>query len=268
MIISVIIPLYNSISTIEASVESVINQTLTEPIEIIIVDDGSTDESAKVVEKIIERNHGNENRDIKLIKKLNGGVSTARNVGLKVATGVWISFLDSDDIWHPDKLKIIIKTMVDNNIKFIGHAYTNESAFPTLNKNNKLKKISFSSLLLRNFAVTPSIVIKKDICEKFNESMSHTEDHELWLRIALNHDVYYLDSPLVKLGRPELSAGGLSSDLWKMRKGEIQMFINIAKRKKALIPSVPLLIGFSLLKHARKTITNQINPLPLKKEDH
>lgn len=265
MIVSVIIPVYNSEKTIESTINSVLHQTYSQSIEIIIVNDGSTDGSKEAINTIIKNNQ--TIIIIKLINKSNNGVSSARNKGLTVAKGDYIAFLDSDDTWHPEKLEIIIKTMVDNNIKFIGHGYTNKSVFPSLRESGKLKKISFSSLLLKNFAVTPSIVIKKDICELFNEEMSHTEDHELWLRIALNHDVYYLDSPLVKLGRPELSAGGLSSDLWKMRKGEIQMFINIAKRKKALIPSVPLLIGFSLLKHAKKTITNQINPLPLKKED-
>lgn len=264
MKISVIIPLYNAENTISCSIESVLYQTIQDVFEIIIVNDGSRDASKRIVERIIEDN--DTNTVIKLINKKNGGVSSARNMGIKHSRGEYLAFLDSDDVWHPEKLEVIIKTMVDNNIKFIGHAYTNEPAFPTLDKNNELKKISFSSLLLKNFAVTPSIVIRKDICEQFNESMSHNEDHELWLRVALNHEVYYLDSPLVKLGRPELSAGGLSSDLWKMRKGEIQMFINIAKRKKYLTPSLPLLIGFSLLKHARKTITNQINSLH--KEGH
>lgn len=265
MVISIIIPLYNSRDTIQHSVESVLNQSIDEPLEIIIVNDGSTDDSEYIVNNIIKTNTSKD-RTIKLINQNNKGVSTARNIGIKHSKGEYLAFLDSDDIWHPQKLEIIIHTMIDNNVKFIGHGYTNESVFPRLEGNNKLKKISFSSLLLKNFAVTPSIVIRKEICEQFNESMSHTEDHELWLRIALNHDVYFLDSPLVKLGRPELSAGGLSADLWKMRKGEIQMFINTAKRKKVLIPSIPFLIGFSLLKHARKTITNQINRS--KKESH
>lgn len=265
MRISIIIPLFNSEKTIESTLNSVLQQTINEKFEIIVVNDGSTDNSEYIVNDII-KNNTSKDRVIKLINQINSGVSIARNVGISHSNGEYLAFLDSDDIWHPEKLKVIIKTMVDNKIKFIGHSYTNEPKFPTLVENNKLKKISFSSLLLRNFAVTPSIVIKKDICEQFNESMSHTEDHELWLRIALNHDVYFLDSPLVKLGRPELSTGGLSSDLWKMRKGEIQMFINIAKRKKTLIPSLPFLIGFSLSKHARKTIMNQINRL--KKEGH
>lgn len=265
MVISIIIPLYNSRDTIQHSIESVLNQSIDAPLEVIIVNDGSTDNSVYIVNNIIQSNTLKD-RTIELINQSNKGVSSARNMGIKHSKGEYLAFLDSDDVWHPEKLEVIIKTMVDNNIKFIGHAYTNGPTFPTLDKNNELKKISFSSLLLKNFAVTPSIVIRKDICEQFNESMSHTEDHELWLRVALNHEVYYLDSPLVKLGRPELSAGGLSSDLWKMRKGEIQMFINIAKRKKYLTPSLPLLIGFSLLKHARKTITNQINSLH--KEGH
>ena len=125
------------------------------------------------------------------------------------------------------------------------------------NQTFKLKqpsKVSFFKLLLKNFAVTPSIVIKKDVCEYFDENMSYTEDHELWLRIALETDVYFLDLSLTVLGRPQLSQGGLSSNKWSMRKGELQMYKNIVRYKKSLIPFYPFLVIFSLTKHLRHMI--------------
>lgn len=84
----------------------------------------------------------------------------------------------------------------------------------------------------------------KDLCEYFDENMSHTEDHELWLRIALKTDVYYLNLPLTTLGRPALTQGGLSANRWAMRKGELQMYKNILSYKKSLILLFPFLVLF------------------------
>ncbi|MBE0491153.1 MAG: glycosyltransferase family 2 protein [Sulfurospirillum sp.] len=252
MNISIIIPMYNSKETIKNAVESVINQTYNEAIEIIVVNDGSRDGCEKIVEEMIENNQ--TNKSIKLINKPNGGVSSVRNRGIKEASGEYIAFLDSDDAWHPQKLELVLEALKDEEIKFIGHGYTLKNNFQEQFHQKQPIKISFTKLLLKNFAVTPSIVIKKDICEYFDASMSHTEDHELWLRIALKTDVYYLDLPLTTLGRPQLSQGGLSANKWAMRKGELQMYKNIVGNKKKLILFFPFLVAFSFAKHLRHII--------------
>ena len=115
---SVIIPMYNSKDTIQSVIESVINQTYKEPIEIIVINDGSKDGCEKIVENMILNNQ--TNRTIKLINKENGGVSSARNRGIKEASGEYLAFLDSDDIWHPKKLELIFEALKDDSIKFIG----------------------------------------------------------------------------------------------------------------------------------------------------
>ena len=249
---SVIIPMYNSKDTIKSTIKSVLNQTYKEPIDIIVINDGPSDGCERIVENMIFNNQ--TNRTIKLINKPNGGVSSARNIGIKEANGEYLAFLDSDDEWHPQKLEIISKILENDSIKFLGHNHTLQNNFKEQLQVKQPVKISFAKLLLKNFAVTPSIIIKKNICEYFDENMSHTEDHELWLRMALKTDVYYLDLPLTTLGRPQLSQGGLSSNRWAMRKGEIQMYNNIAGYKSTLIPFLPFLILFSLVKHLRHII--------------
>ena len=252
MKVSVIIPMYNSKDTIKSAIESVLNQTYKEPIEIIVVNDGSKDGCEKIVEKMIINNQ--TNRTIKLINKPNGGVSSARNRGIKEANGEYIAFLDSDDMWHPQKLELVFEALKDDSIKFIGHSYTLENNFDKKFNLEKLSKVSFTKLLLKNFAVTPSIIIKKEICEYFDETMTHTEDHELWLRIALKTDVHYLDLPLTTLGRPTMTRGGLSANRWAMRKGELKMYKNIIRYKKSLTLLYPFLVIFSLTKHLRHII--------------
>ena len=252
MKVSVIIPMYNSKDTIKSAIESVLNQTYKEPIEIIVVNDGSKDGCEKIVEKMIINNQ--TNRTIKLINKPNGGVSSARNRGIKEANGEYIAFLDSDDMWHPQKLELVFEALKDDSIKFLGHGHTLENNFDKKFNLEKLSKVSFTKLLLKNFAVTPSIIIKKEICEYFDETMTHTEDHELWLRIALKTDVHYLDLPLTTLGRPTMTRGGLSANRWAMRKGELQMYKNIIRYKKSLTLLYPFLVIFSLAKHLRHII--------------
>jgi len=254
MKISAIIPMYNSNKTIKSTIDSVLNQTYKEPIEIIVVNDGSTDGCEKIVEEMILNNQ--TNRIIKLINKPNGGVSSARNIGIKKANGEFIAFLDSDDIWHPQKLEICLKTMGRYAINFLGHNYTLKDNTKIIYDfgTYKLKKIKTIEIFLRNFAVTPSIVIKRDFIEFFNEDMNYNEDHELWLRLSFKTDIYFLDVPLVMIGRPLLTKGGLSGDKWKMRKGELQMYRNIIKYHKKLIIFYPLLIIFSLGKHLCKMI--------------
>ena len=252
MKISVIIPMYNSKNTIKIAIDSVINQIYKEPIEIIVINDGSKDGCEKIVEDMILNNQ--TNRIIKLINKPNGGVSSARNIGLQKASGEFIAFLDSDDTWHPQKLELVFEVLKDDSINFFGHSYVLEKNFRQTFKFKQPSRVSFFKLLLKNFAVTPSVVIKKDLCEYFDETMSHTEDHELWLRIALKTDVYFLDLPLTTLGRPALTQGGLSSNRWAMRKGELQMYKNIIIYKKSLKLLYPFLVIFSLTKHLRHKI--------------
>lgn len=251
-LVSIVVPMYNSKSTIRSTIDSVIQQTYQESIEIIIVNDGSDDGCEKIVEDLILNNQ--TNRTIELINKPNGGVSSARNRGIKEASGDWIAFLDSDDMWHPQKLELVFEALKDDSIKFIGHSYTLGNNFDKKFNLEKLSKVSFTKLLLKNFAVTPSIIIKKEICEYFDEKMTHTEDHELWLRLALKLEVYYLNLPLTTLGRPQLSQGGLSSNKWAMRKGELKMYKNIIRYKKSLTLLYPFLVIFSLAKHLRHII--------------
>ncbi|MDD5371925.1 MAG: glycosyltransferase family 2 protein [Sulfurimonas sp.] len=246
---SVIIPIYNSQATIARALDSVINQTYKD-FEIILVDDGSSDNTNQVIKMFFK------NKDIahKYIYQENSGVSIARNRGIKETVGEYIAFLDSDDMWHPQKLEIVSNILSNDSINIIGHGYTLDNNFSNVYKTFDLTKVSFSRLLIKNFAVTPSIVVKKDVCERFNENMRYTEDHELWLRMAIANELYFCNLPLSVIGRKPLSKGGLSADRWAMRKGELQMYKNIVCYKKSLLPLYPFLVIFSLFKYVRNIL--------------
>ena len=111
--ISVVIPLYNKAQAIQKNLDSVLAQTYKD-FEIVVVDDGSTDESANVAETVLRecKENGVECRG-KVIRKPNGGVSSARNAGILAAKGEYIAFLDGDDLWHPEYLETLHQLIVD-----------------------------------------------------------------------------------------------------------------------------------------------------------
>ena len=246
MTFSVIIPTYNSQNTILRALDSVLYQTFKD-YEVIVVDDGSSDDTKSVVEEFLQDNEV----DFKYIVQKNSGPSSARNRGIKNASGKYIAFLDSDDIWHPQKLEIVNNILQDKNIDIIGHGFSLDREPVKLTDQYKLKKIHFIDLLFKNFAVTPSIVVKKEKMILFDEKMRYAEDHDLWLKMSTDNAIYFLDLPLVTLGRELMSKGGLSGNRFNMRVGEMRMYLGIGKYKKSMIIFIPFLLVFSFMKHIR-----------------
>jgi glycosyltransferase involved in cell wall biosynthesis len=197
--ISVIIPTYNRAKTLPRAVETVLNQTIS-CLEIIIIDDGSTDNTADVVKRF-----GDDR--IKYIRlDHNKGAPGARNVGLSVAKGEFIAFQDSDDEWHLDKLEkqvAVFKSAVEN----VGVVY---SAVWRI-KNGKKTYISGQmglrgdgvlkrELLRCNFIDLPSSLVRKQCFSKvgfFDDELLCLEDWELWIRISECYKFVYLEEPLV-----------------------------------------------------------------------
>lgn len=192
---SVVIPLFNKEKTIIRAVNSVLAQK-NQNIEIIIVDDGSTDQSCYFVSKI-------KNKKIKIIKQKNKGVSSARNNGIKAATYDYIAFLDADDTWDPDYLEIITD-LIDNNKNCGAYSthirdYSNKNVFPAMfyeeiKKNNSfVVKNLFSFFASEYYPISSSSVcIKKSILIEigcFNERLVIGEDIDTWIRVFLKSSI-------------------------------------------------------------------------------
>lgn len=104
-IVSVVIPTYNRAHCVSDAIDSVLTQSF-QDFELIVVDDGSTDETPDIVSAYGDR--------IKLIRQKNSGASAARNAGIRAAQGEWVAFLDSDDTWEPEKLKVQVEDLRAN----------------------------------------------------------------------------------------------------------------------------------------------------------
>lgn len=238
--ISAIIPMYNSSDTITSAIESVLNQTYSEPLEIIVVNDGSTDGCEKIVQKIIDNNK--TNRIIKLVNKENGGVSTARNRGIKEATGDWIALLDSDDVWLPEKLEQQIATIKNNpDIEFLGGNIIGKS-YPFFGKSKlDLFTLNAQELIFSWYPPTSTIIAKTHLFVDagfFDETRRVGEDCDLWLRCMGFSKVFILNKDLIEFGHGKKSFGekGLSADLKKMHAGERFNIKDAFKRKQINLP--------------------------------
>lgn len=255
-IYSVVIPAYNAEKTIEACLASVLAQTLA-PLEVIVVDDCSVDATERVVESCQKffSYAGIKLRYIKLEE--NGGPSKARNKGITLATGNSVAFLDADDYWHREKLEIVDTCSTGIECCLITHDYSESSSFD-IEKSHNLKRFTFKTiplfrLLLRNHAASSCVVICHLSKLQFDESMSFCEDYDLCLRVAEESPIIkILAPPLTKLGRPQLSAGGLSGNRFKMRIGELRVYYQFCKRFWLLRCWLyPGLVIFSALKEVR-----------------
>ena len=195
MNISVVIPSYNRKDFLKRSIDSAINQTK-KPLEIIVVDDGSTDGTEAMIKSDYDF--------VKFIKQKNKGVSAARNIGIKVSIGEWICFLDSDDEWKKDKLEKQINAMKSNpGYKFF---HSNEIWIKNglrINQKKKHKKYGgdIFDKCLDICRISPSsVMIDKTVFDEvgtFNEDLVVCEDYELWLRICDKYRVFFIDEPLI-----------------------------------------------------------------------
>jgi glycosyltransferase involved in cell wall biosynthesis len=198
--ISVIIPTYNRANLLIKTIDSVLKQTLP-VLEILICDDGSTDNTEDVVMSF--------NSDkIKYIKCIHGGKpAIPRNVGISQAKGNWIAFLDSDDEWLPNKLESQIFTIHKKGVRAICsnalRVDSNEIIQGDYLQKAKSRLLGFEELLNENIIICSSVIIEKkllDLCGLFNEDddFRAIEDYLLWLKVANQAQWFYLNESLLK----------------------------------------------------------------------
>ncbi len=194
-LVSVIIPTYNRGWILKEAIDSVLAQDFLD-FELIVVDDGSNDNTPDILEAYQE--------DIIIVRQNNKGVSAARNRGIASASGDFIAFLDSDDLWLPEKLSRQVEFFNSNPDAMI--CQTEEIWIRNgVRVNPKKRHKKFSGMIFEHSLslclVSPSaVMIKKSLFEEvglFDESLPACEDYDLWLRISCRYPVYLMDKPLI-----------------------------------------------------------------------
>lgn len=186
---SIVIPLYNKEQNIKDTIKSALNQNF-QNFEIIVINDGSTDTSAQIVESI-------KDPRIRLIHQKNQGVSAARNRGIKEATNNWVAFLDGDDLWNPEHLEEITKMMQKfSDAKVFTTSFEFSDLRPMFShpRGSSIFQINnyFHEAKKEYLIWTSIVVVHKDCFEQvgvFNQKLKLGEDQDLWIRIARQYPI-------------------------------------------------------------------------------
>lgn len=211
MFFSVIIPLYNKAPYVEKALRSVAAQTFSD-YELIVVDDGSKDESASVAERVLNDCWLSQSKpqSVKLLRQANAGVSTARNNGIAVSQGKYVCFLDADDWWEPaflEEMARLIAEFPDAGIYGTNYTIINETRHKTrvasvgveegfekgyINYCKVYSKTMYMPLTSISVAI-PRMIF--DEMQGFKPHLKLGEDFDLWIRIALKYKVAFLNKP-------------------------------------------------------------------------
>jgi len=194
--VSVVIPTFNRCDLLCTAIESVLNQTL-KPNQIIVVDDGSEDNTATIVAKHFPT--------VELIQQSNHGVSHARNRGIEAADTDWVAFLDSDDRWFKNKLAVQMSAINASPAYRLCHCdehwIRNGRRVNPMNKHQKRGGDIFKHCLPL-CAISPSAaIIHQSVFDEvgvFDESLPACEDYDLWLRICASNPVLFVDTALLE----------------------------------------------------------------------
>ena len=196
--VSVIIPTYNSAIYLPEAIESVLAQTY-QDFEIIVIDDGSTDNTKDAVTPYLDR--------IIFLDGPNGGPCKARNRGIQRSSGEYVAFLDADDIWYPDKLEFQMAVLSENQHYDMVHSdasysrkYTSEEGrtWFSIKKHVKVGWI-YSELLNECFIILSSVIVKRECLESaglFDENVERWHGYDLYLRIAVESQIGLVNKPL------------------------------------------------------------------------
>jgi glycosyltransferase involved in cell wall biosynthesis len=208
--VSVIIPTRNRLESLCSAIESVLAQTFKD-LEIIVVDDGSKQSIKSFLRDRFSNN-------LSYFYKKNGGPNSARNLGIKKSSGKFAAFLDDDDLWYPEKIERQLKKFSENSdlgMVYCSAEISNMSNF-MISKATYRGNI-FERLLEKNHITgsSSSVLVKREVFDKvgcFDESLRYSEDYEMWLRIASEYEIDYVDDCLVRIqGHDDNASNNISA---------------------------------------------------------
>ncbi|AFZ02255.1 glycosyltransferase family 2 protein [Calothrix sp. PCC 6303] len=228
--ISVIIPVFNGAKTIKASIDSVLNQTFTD-FELIIINSSSNDATLEVVSQISDPR-------IQVYTHPQANVAVNRNIGAKYATGEFITFLDADDLWTPDKLVSQYYALREKSQAAVAYSWTN-----AIDENDKfLYKCShvqyqgdvFSQLLLDDFIGSGSnVMIRSSIFHKFggfDGLLTNAQDTDLWIRLASKYEFVCISKVQIMY---RVTSSSMSSNIIGLEKSNLQVIERAYSYEKA-----------------------------------
>jgi glycosyltransferase involved in cell wall biosynthesis len=241
-IVSVIIPTYNYAQYLPDAIDSVLNQTYKD-FEIIVVDDGSTDNTSDVILQYLS------NPCLRYIRKENGGQASAKNRGIIESKGEFIAFLDADDIWFSNKLELQLQLFGKNphtGVVYSRRIYIDPSGKPLRTNQPKLHRGSIlNKLYVTNFVCFSSSIVRRVCFQRlglFDEKLRFSEDYDFWIRVASSYRFEFVDLPLIYYRTGHSST---SADKDKVYDTVLEIMRRYASQSNYRIPFLTRMYGFS-----------------------
>jgi glycosyltransferase involved in cell wall biosynthesis len=255
--VSVVIPCYRCRSTIDRTLASVVAQTL-QPAEVVLVDDASNDGTLEHLHSLAARHPPGWITVLAL--PVNRGAADARNAGWEGASQPYIAFLDSDDAWHPRKIEMQYGYMASHpEVALCAHRHEilDSPGVPDREIGAvTAAPVSRASLLLSNNFFAPTmIMLKRELPQRFLPGRRHVDDHLLWLQIVLSgHAFNRLSAKLAYTYKRPYGQSGLSGQLWKMEKAELDNYWILRRQGHIGLPAALALSAWSLAKFLRRLL--------------
>ncbi|MBI4432528.1 MAG: glycosyltransferase [Candidatus Omnitrophica bacterium] len=247
--VSIIIPNYNYGRFLGDALKGVLNQTFTD-YEVIVVDDGSTDDSRSIIDRMMPVFKGR----LRTVYQKNKGVYAARNSGLRMANGIFISFLDADDVWMPTALEHLVQSLersqagvVYSDTEFFDNQ-TGRGFGATFKAGSDKKPCMgqcLDELFMRgNFIPFMTTVVRREVFDavgNFDESFRVAEDYEFWLRVSRRYPIGYVNEVLCRVRRH-------GENLTLKSVAQFRSQIRIIKRSLCSMPEVRRLVSPAQIK--------------------
>ncbi len=243
--VSVVIPAYNAARFLMEAVDSVFAQTY-QPIEVIVVDDGSKDETPQLVAAY-------SGKVTYMRKEHGGGCSCTRNLGIRAASGKWVAFLDADDIWMPALLEKLVKVAAEtgahlvfcDSLTLMDGSVVGPSRFERCSLKNRLNTLASGGVLLDPFGLllevgcyilTSGVLIKRDALSQiglFDEGIYCSDDLDLFLRLSLRYRFAALNDALVYR---RIHATNISHDAWARVTCDMKVYEKLERYAPLMAP--------------------------------
>ena len=234
--VSIIVPVYNCEAYLSRSIDSILAQTV-QDFEVILVDDGSKDGSSQICDE-----YARLDRRVKVLHKDNGGVSAARNSGIRIATGEWIGFVDADDRIAPDMYAELLSAAQDTNSDIAYCDFHIEKGLDY--KQRKQPKYAGDNILLINdfmlggWTSVWNILVSRSFINqnrlRFDEELKYCEDFVFLIQALMNsNNVVYVDKPLYyyNRGNQEGAINSMTSADFRYILSSIEKVGNFARQK-------------------------------------